>query len=89
MTVTPLPVRATPHLPVSVRVQKLQAEAKTLAREHVAALDEAMLKVTILALEIADGGEAYPAGVRDLARRLAQDNESKLMTIRAITGRAS
>jgi len=80
-------VALAPRESVSERVRRLQAEAKGLAREHVAALDEAILKVEQLAFEIADGGEAYPAGVRDLARRLAQDCDTKLMTIRAIAGR--
>ena len=83
----PREVALAPRETVSERVRRLQAEAKGLAREHVAALDEAILKVEQLAFEIADGGEAYPAGVRDLARRLAQDCDTKLMTIRAISGR--
>src|SRR3990167_11202901 len=83
----PREVALAPRESVSERVRRLQAEAKGLAREHIGALDEAILKVEQLAFEIADGGEAYPAGVRDLARRLADDCDAKLMTIRAISGR--
>lgn len=72
---------------VSERVRRLQDEARSLAREHIAALDEAILRVEQLAQEIAEGGEAYPAGVRDIARRLSDDCDAKLMTMRAIAGR--
>ena len=56
---------------ISARVKRLQEEARGLAREHVNALTAALLQVEQLFCEIATGGEAYPAGVRDLARRLA------------------
>ncbi len=72
---------------ISDRVRRLQAEARALAHEHIGALDEAILRVEQLAAEIASGGEAYPAGVRDIARRLSEDCDAKLMNIRAIAGR--
>ncbi len=69
---------------LSMRVRRLQAEAKGLAREHVAALVAALHEAEALAAEIAEGGEAYPAGIRDIARRLTEDCESKIGTIEAI-----
>ena len=36
---------------------------------------------------IAEGGEAYPAGVRDLARRFAEDAEARVQTLGALTSR--
>ena len=72
----------------SVRIRKLQAEVKVLAREHVQALEAALLKVERLSAEIAQGGEAYPVGVRELARRLADDTGGAAMTIEAIVARA-
>ena len=39
--------------------------------------------------EIADGGEAYPAGVRDLARRFAEDTEARVQTLATIAGRSA
>lgn len=73
---------------ISERVRQLQAEAKSLAREHIMALEGALFQVERLASEIADGGEAYPPGVRDIARRLAEDCESRVQTLEAITKRS-
>lgn len=74
---------------VSARVRRLQAEARGLAREHVNELTRALLQIETLAAEIAAGGEAYPAGIRDLARRLAEDMAVKSQTIAAINARAA
>ena len=35
------------------------------------------------------GGEAYPAGVRDIARRLAEDVGAKAQTLELLSGRAN
>ena len=72
---------------VSARVRQLQQEARMLAREHVKALEHALFQVEQLSAEIADGGEAYPAGVRDIARRLAEDCGVKVQAIEAIASR--
>ena len=72
---------------VAERVRRLQAEAKELARDHIRALSEAMLGVEQIAAEIAEGGDAYPPGVRDLARRFVEDVEARVQTLEAITAR--
>jgi enoyl-CoA hydratase/carnithine racemase len=69
------------------RIKRLQAEAKGLAREHVQALEEAISRVHQMAVEIAEGGDAYAVGVRELARRLAEDCEHRVQTLEAITSR--
>ena len=69
------------------RVRRLQAEAQGLAREHVAALQGAMVVVERLAAEIAMGGEVYPPGIRDIARRLADDCAARAQTIATLAGR--
>ena len=73
---------------VAERVRRLQAEAKQLAKDHIHALTAAMVDVEQMAREIAEGGEAYPAGVRDLARRFVDDCEARIQTLEAITARA-
>jgi hypothetical protein len=73
---------------VSQRVRRLQAEARGLAREHIGELERLLLEVERTSAEIAEGGEAYPAGVRDIARRLAEDCEAKLQTLEAIVSRS-
>jgi hypothetical protein len=72
---------------VAERVRKLQAEARQLARDHIHAFTAAMTEVEKMAAEIAEGGEAYPAGVRDLARRFVDDCDARVQTLEAITAR--
>lgn len=82
-------VRDTPKSEtVAERVRRLQAEARALAGDHTREFTSAMVDLETLAMEIANGGDAYPAGIRDVARRLAEDLESRVQTIEAIVARA-
>jgi hypothetical protein len=72
---------------ISERVRRLQIEARSLAREHIMALQSALIAVERLSGEIADGGEAYPPGVRDIARRLVEECDHRVQTLEAITKR--
>jgi len=72
---------------VAERVRRLQAEAKQLAKDHIRSLSSALINVEQIALEISEGGEAYPPGVRDLARRLVEDCEMRAQTLEAIVSR--
>ncbi len=74
---------------ITQRVRRLQAEARGLAHEHVLALLDAIETVEALSADIADGGEAYPPGVRDIARRLAEELSMKAMTLELLSGRAN
>jgi hypothetical protein len=72
---------------VAERVRRLQAEARQLAKDHVRALSEAMMNAEKIAAEIAEGGDAYPPGVRDLARRFVEDCDARVQTLEAIAAR--
>ncbi|WP_297697246.1 hypothetical protein [Phenylobacterium sp.] len=72
---------------VAERVRRLQAEAKQLAKDHIRSLSAALLNAEQIALEISEGGEAYPPGVRDLARRMVEDCEMRVQTLEAIVSR--
>ena len=72
---------------VAQRVRRLQQEAKQLAKDHIKALGTAIVEVETLAAEIAEGGDAYPPGVRDLARRLVEACEARVQTLEAIVAR--
>lgn len=72
---------------VAQRVRRLQTEAKQLAKDHIQALSQALTDVEQLAAEISEGGDAYPPGVRDIARRLVEDCESRVQTLEAIVSR--
>ncbi len=69
------------------RIQQLQAEAKGLAREHIALLGAGLLQTQQMAVQIADGGDAYPPGVREMARRISEDSAARAHTLEAIMAR--
>ncbi|MHC3128116.1 hypothetical protein OB03_12910, partial [Brevundimonas sp. GN22] len=69
------------------RVKRLQAEARALALEQVEALEIALLKAAEMAREIAEGGDAYPVGAREIASRLVDDLPAKAETIKHIVHR--
>ncbi|MDZ4364077.1 hypothetical protein [Brevundimonas sp.] len=70
------------------RVRRLQAEARALAVEQLEAFERSLHATAALAREIAEGGDAYPVGARELASRIATDLPSKAETIAVITSRA-
>ena len=72
----------------SDRVRRLQLEARALAVEQVEALERVLLDASRMAKEIADGGDAYPVGARELASRLSADLPAKAETLKAIVSRA-
>ena len=83
--VQPAPFQDTP----SARAKRLLAEARTAALEHIATLEGALEGVTAIAFEISEGGDAYPVGVRELARQLSEEALSRLQTLNAIVSRAA
>ena len=83
-----LPLRGTTRENVSERVRQLQAEAKRLGREHIALMAADMADLQELAAAIADGGEAYSVGAREMARSLADDLDARLQTLAAIQARS-
>ncbi len=70
------------------RVKRLQLEARGLALEQVEALENALHAAAAIAKEIADGGDAYPVGAREVASRLVSDLPIKAETIRTIVARS-
>lgn len=74
--------------PLSEKIRRLQNEARTLARDHITALEQALETVERMSAEIADGGEAYPAGVREIARRLVDECEVRVQALEAIVARS-
>lgn len=70
------------------RVRRLQMEARALAVEQVEALEKVLMQASAMAREIAEGGDAYPVGARELAGRLSSDLPAKAETLKAIVGRA-
>ena len=73
----------------SSRAKRLMAEARSAAIEHVSALEQAMEAVASLSQDVSEGGDAYPVGVRELARQLSEETYSRLQTLNAILNKAS
>ena len=71
------------------RVQRLQAEARMLAREQIEAMGRDLDALARRAVEIAEGGEVYAVGVREMASRLASDLPQKAASLRAILERST
>ncbi|HEX6860507.1 MAG TPA: hypothetical protein VF138_09970 [Caulobacteraceae bacterium] len=70
------------------RIKRLQDEARGMAREHIKQLEQSMHEVARLAAEVADGGDAYPVGVREMARTLVTDYEARQLSLQAILHRS-
>jgi hypothetical protein len=70
------------------RIRRLQAEAHALAREQVEALARDLEALAQRASEVAEGGEAYPVGVRELCSRLADELAQQAQSMVAIMERA-
>lgn len=74
------------------RIRRLQWEASVLAAEQAEQFGADLVSMAARALEIAEGGEAYPVGVRELAGRIAADLQIKakaLLTIQHRVGPGS
>ena len=69
------------------RIRRLQSEARSLAREHIEMLANALTEVSRLAGEIAEGGDAYAVGARELSRRLTEEANKHALTLTAIIER--
>jgi hypothetical protein len=72
---------------LSQRIRRLQAESRQLAKDHVRLLSSQLVAVEQMAAEIAEGGEAYPPGIRDVCSRLVEDLDARVQTLAAIAAR--
>ena len=72
---------------LSARIQRLQREARMMAVEHIQALEAAIDEVTRIAAEVAEGGEVYPVGARELSRQMLGDYQGRRRALDAIVGR--
>jgi hypothetical protein len=69
------------------RARRLYAEAQAAAFEQVEQLQAALDQVVTLSLSIAEGGDIYPAGVRELCRRTAEEANGRRLTLEALAAR--
>jgi glycyl-tRNA synthetase alpha subunit len=79
----------TPSETTAQRIQRLQYEARLLAREQVEQLARDFNALAARAAEVAQGGEAYPAGVREMASRIAEDLPYKAQGLTILMDRSA
>ena len=70
------------------RVRRLQQETRLLAHEQVELLARDMKALALRATEIAEGGDAYPVGARELSSRMADELAQQAQSLVAIIERA-
>ncbi len=70
------------------RAQRLYAEAREAALEQVGELESALEQVAALSKSIAEGGDIYPYGIRELCRRAADDTLARRQTLNALAARS-
>lgn len=63
---------------------QLMAEARAAGEQQVASLLRTLELAVAQANEIMEGGDVYPAGVRDAAARFAENTAFKVQSIAAI-----
>lgn len=69
------------------RAARLLAEARVAARDQVRLVEQAIDATARLSAQVADGGDIYPPGVRELCRRMAADAELHSKTLGALATR--
>jgi hypothetical protein len=72
---------------VQERVAAAQAEARQAVAEHLTEFAEAAESFARLAQEVADGGDIYAPGIRDLARRMGERTNADLATLQLLAER--
>lgn len=84
MGATPLSVvNLSPETPAG-RAARLMGEARQAAHEQIKALEQALAAVSSLAAEIAEGGDIYQPGARELCRKLVEDAAWSTQTLEHI-----
>jgi hypothetical protein len=90
MTVTALkfsPVELNSTESIAEKMRRLRAEAQDSARTHAQAFVRALAELELLAEDIAQGGEAYPVGIRQAATRIGPDLAGARLNVTALLGR--
>jgi aryl-alcohol dehydrogenase-like predicted oxidoreductase len=79
---------ADPVETLAERMERLRAEAVEIAQAHTADFQGLVAETQRYADDIAQGGEAYHVGVREIARSLALELRDVLMALEVLRGRA-
>jgi urocanate hydratase len=69
------------------RMERLRLDAEAVATEHIDALIVALNEAMDLADQVANGGEPYNIGVREIARRMHKEIAPSVLSLRAVRER--
>jgi hypothetical protein len=86
MSVTALKLPAKADSPAE-KIRRLREAAAVEARNHVKMFEQALQDLELLAADIAEGGEEYPVGIREAARRLSPEITGARLNITSLLGR--
>lgn len=71
------------------RMERLRLDAEAVATEHIDALIAALNEAMDLADQVANGGESYNIGVREIARRMHKEIAPSVLSLRAVRERCN
>jgi hypothetical protein len=71
----------------AVRAGQLMAQARAAAFEQTRLVDDALRRMISCARDIAEGGDVYPAPIRDLCSRLADDTDHRRQLLESLAVR--
>lgn len=91
MAVHRLRTPAQPAQPTSLaqRMERLRLDAEAVATEHIDALIVSLNEAMTMADQVANGGEAYNIGVREIARRMHKEIAPSVLSLRAVRERCN
>ncbi|MGH6956438.1 MAG: hypothetical protein ACREEW_07205 [Caulobacteraceae bacterium] len=90
MSVTALKLKQAPlatEESLADKVRRLRDEAQGLARDHAQDFVHAIADLESFAGDIADGGEAYPVGIRQMAKKLLGELQGARLNVTSVLGR--
>jgi hypothetical protein len=79
--------RSSEVITLAERMERVREDASRVAFEHTGALLRTFEDAAALAGQVANGGEAYHVGVREIARRAHIDLTAAALNLRSIVGR--
>ncbi len=83
------PAQPAPTTSLAQRMERLRLDAEAVATEHIDALIVALNEAMTLADQVANGGESYNIGVREIARRMHKEIAPSVLSLRAVRERCN
>lgn len=89
LTIVPDPAKGSGEETPAGKIRRLLAEIKEAASDELEELDLAIEQLCAICDSISGGGEAFPPGIREICRGMAEDARSQAKSIDLILQRTS